>query len=260
MTCLRCTPLGARPESAEGVLALKNRESLRIDQQIPAPPREHQLRLAWIALERLAQLPDVPFDAPRARARIGDAHQLADLPGADHLPGALGEDHEEVVLGGTQRHRPIAHDDLACAAIDDQALADPENRVPLGERAVRAPQHGFHARDQLARAERLDQVIVAAELQAGHLVVYGLLRGEEDDGHGGDLADASARLQAVHARHDYVEDDQVRAMLEKLAQAFFAARRGDRLEAGVEQSQLDHAHVRRIVVDDEYSLRHSQAL
>ena len=59
-------------------------------------------------------------------------------------------------------------------------VAGPE---PLGGsgRCLRAPEHRPDAGDQLARAERLHDVVVGPELEAGHPVGLVPARGEHDD-------------------------------------------------------------------------------
>jgi hypothetical protein len=48
----------------------------------------------------------------------------------------------------------------------------------------RAAAHdGLDAREQLARRERLDEVVVRARLEPGDLVGLGVAAGEQDDGH-----------------------------------------------------------------------------
>ena len=73
-----------------------------------------------------------------------------------------------------------------------------------------AAQHRVHARQQLARVERLGQVVVGADLEADDAVDVLHLGGEHDDGRtvaGG--AQPAADRQAILARQHQVEDDQV---------------------------------------------------
>jgi hypothetical protein len=48
--------------------------------------------------------------------------------------------------------------------------------------AVRAPQHGADARDHLGAGERLDDVVVGAQLEADDAVGLGPARGHHDHG------------------------------------------------------------------------------
>ena len=72
-----------------------------------------------------------------------------------------------------------------------------------------AAQKGAHAGDELAHAEGLRQVVVAADLEAHHLVELGVARGEEQHGHRGLRAQTAAQLVAVHAGQHDVEHEQV---------------------------------------------------
>ena len=62
---------------------------------------------------------------------------------------------------------------------------------------VRAPQQRANARDELARRERLDEVVVGAELETGDAVLFLALGGEHDDRHVGGVADRAADLLAA---------------------------------------------------------------
>ncbi|SPF49561.1 hypothetical protein SBA4_4090016 [Candidatus Sulfopaludibacter sp. SbA4] len=72
---------------------------------------------------------------------------------------------------------------------------------------------GLHARDQLARAEGLGHVVVAADFEAQHAVHLVRSRGEKQDrgpAQHGRLADQPAQLEAVYlGKHD-VQQDEVR--------------------------------------------------
>ena len=79
--------------------------------------------------------------------------------------------------------------------------------------ARRPAQHGLHPLDQLLDAERLGDVVVAAEPQALDLVLGGVAGGEEDDRDPGAgalvLAQAAGHLEAVEVGEHHVEHDQV---------------------------------------------------
>src|SRR5438045_2930309 len=76
--------------------------------------------------------------------------------------------------------------------------------TPRGARQDRAD-----AGHQLARAERLRQVVVAAELEPEDTVDLLVLRGEKDDRHVRAAPQPPADLGAVELRHHDVEDDEV---------------------------------------------------
>jgi hypothetical protein len=76
---------------------------------------------------------------------------------------------------------------------------------------ARAPQPGAHARDQLARREGLDDVVVGADLQAHDAVHFFRARGQHHDGDLRHRADFAADGEAVFARHHHVEQHKVEA-------------------------------------------------
>ena len=108
----------------------------------------------------------------------------------------------------------------------DGELAELEHlalRLGIG---VDAAQQGAHAGDQLARAERLDQVVVGAQLQADDAVLDLALGGEHDDGHVGVVADGAANALAGNAREHEVKDDQVEVVLGEFLQRLLAVADG----------------------------------
>jgi hypothetical protein len=73
-----------------------------------------------------------------------------------------------------------------------------------------AAQDHVDPRDQLARAERLCHVIVAADLEFQHAIDLVVARGEKQDRHVGGLSDLAADFKPVKLGHADVEDDEVR--------------------------------------------------
>ena len=103
-------------------------------------------------------------------------------------------------------------------------------RLAAGRR-LRAPQDGAHPRQQLARVERLGQVVVGAELEPDDLVDVVALGGEHDDrrvGALGQRADAAADLEPVDAGEHDVEQHHVEvALLQRGQPALPVAGDGD---------------------------------
>ena len=82
-----------------------------------------------------------------------------------------------------------------------------------GDVVPRASQHGVDARAQLARAERLGDVVVGAGLEALQRVDLLGARAQHHDVRRADGADALRGLEAVHAGHVDVERRDERLML-----------------------------------------------
>ena len=110
-------------------------------------------------------------------------------------------------------------------------------------------------RDELARAERLGDVVVRAGLQRADLVVLVADRGEHEDRHLAPLARRAADLDAVAVGQDEVEDRRVRALQRRDVQRLGGGLRRQRLEAGLAHHDLQRAHDLRLVVADEHALR-----
>ena len=72
-----------------------------------------------------------------------------------------------------------------------------------------AAQQGVDARQELADAEGLGEVVVSAQLEAHDLVEFGVPCREEEDGDVGAAADAAADLVAVDAGEHDVQDHEV---------------------------------------------------
>jgi hypothetical protein len=111
--------------------------------------------------------------------------------------------------------------------------------------------HAAHARDQLARRERLGDVVVGAELEADDAVDLVAARGQEDDRHLARLANPLEDLEAARIGQADVEDDQRRGRLADPLQRFLAGRAPGRLEAVGAQRVLQRVGDAGLVLDDE---------
>jgi hypothetical protein len=112
-----------------------------------------------------------------------------------------------------------------------------------------AAQDHVDPRDQLARAERLCHVIVAADLEFQHAIDLVVARGEKQDRHVGGLSDLAADFKPVKLGHADVEDDEVRPVGGKAGQALFAVARFGHGHAGLAQRHADDFADVQVVVD-----------
>src|SRR5207253_5038264 len=88
-----------------------------------------------------------------------------------------------------------------------------------------AAEEDLHARQQLAHRERLAEVVVRTDLESEDAVELLVARGEKDDGDAlGLRADAAAELEAVHLRHEDVEDHQTGQLVLECVPRFEAVR------------------------------------
>src|SRR5262249_6360599 len=120
-----------------------------------------------------------------------------------------------------------------------------------------AAEHCLHARDELARLERLGDVIIRAELEADDAVRNVAPGGQHDDWQAAGFADLAAHGEAVHVGQHDVKDDPVRRRRLQGAKAGLGMRHrlhGEAEPAEVLREQLVQALV---VVNDENSRAHS---
>ena len=140
---------------------------------------------------------------------------------------------------------------LAAAQVD---LDVAEGHHFLGRRALPgAAEDGPHPRHQLPGRERLDQVVVGAQLEAEDAVDLVVARREEEDGHGAAGADLAADVEAVAgSRQADVEDDDPRVLLLEDLQALLAVAGQEHAEALAAQVQVHQVGDVRVVLDDDH--------
>src|SRR5581483_8689676 len=131
-------------------------------------------------VELAPQLRDVHVHGAGA-ARVGHAPDEVEQPLArEHDPRVLEEAREQVELLARQLDRLAAHRHLARVAAEDDV---PRREDDVLGAALGATQDRLDPRRQLARRERLRDVVVGAELEAGDTVGFLVTRGEHDDRH-----------------------------------------------------------------------------
>ena len=118
---------------------------------------------------------------------------------------------EQELLGGQADRAPAVGDEVALPVEFDGPVR--QHGVPRLGPSLRAAEQGPDARHQLARAERLGDVVVGPQLEADDAVrLLGAGR-EHDDGQRAGLGGAAQRaadLEAVDAGQHEIEDHQVR--------------------------------------------------
>ena len=121
------------------------------------------------------------------------------------------------------------------------------------------PQDRIDPRHQFARAERLGDVIVAADLEAEDAINLLVAGRQKQDRRIRGLADLPADLQAVHLRHADIEHDQLVDAAVEQPQRFLAVLRGGDRHAGLFEREADDVADMRIVVDDENGMQPCRA-
>src|SRR5439155_3218876 len=162
------------------------------------------------------ELPAQPADShvDRAVEWIGTApaRPVEELVAREHAAWPLDEAGEQVELGRGQGHaRSVGALDAARIEIDDEAAeAAPAPLTGTRSGYLRASQDGADARQQLARVERLAQIVVGAELEPDDTVDVVVLGSEHQDRRRTTRAQTPADRQAVLARQHQIENDEVR--------------------------------------------------
>jgi hypothetical protein len=108
-------------------------------------------------------------------------------------------------------------------------VVEGQRRLRASVALAGAAQQRAHAGDELARAERLGEVVVGAEVEAADAVVLGRLCGEHDDRDVGVAAHLAAHLLAGQVREHEVEDHDARPERLRQREQVAAADRGQHL-------------------------------
>ena len=180
------------------------------------------------------------------RAEPVDVPDLVDEPLAAHDGAGLAhEQGEEVELLARELQRLAVerHGARRRVELDGADLQRAGRRGGRG--GARAAQDGADAGDELARAERLDDVVVGAELEAQHAVGLVAAGGEHDHRHALAVAQLAQQVEARAVGEHDVEEHEVGALAagdlepgrqragrlraEALASEGFRQRNGDRL-------------------------------
>ena len=146
-------------------------------------------------------------------------------------PGPRGEGRQQLELGRRQVDGRAGH----LGPHPRQVEHDVAGTDRLGglERAVGPAQDRPDPRHELARAERLGQVVVGAELEPEELVELVVARGQHHDRHRRVAAQLPGDVEAVEAGQAEVEDDEVGPALTDRGQRRRAVAGGQHGEARV---------------------------
>ena len=176
---------------------------------------------------------------------------------------ALGVGHEEMqqaVFGGADVDRRGGAVDLGEHAVRGAVDAQPADlHAAVLVVLARTAHHRAHPRQQLARGERLDHVVVDAGLEPADAVVLLAAGGEHDDRDvaGQRLAAPAPRqFQAAGAGQHPVQQDQVRHAFGDRGLRLARVAGRHRVEIALAQGVGDHVADRGFVVDDEDALLH----
>ena len=120
---------------------------------------------------------------------------LTEAPG--DAAGIARECRQEIAFGrGELHHLVVPYDDVPVRLHDQVFQTDRVGVVDAGH----AAQHRLDARHELARAERLRDVIIGAERETPQPIGFVYTRRQHDDGDGRFVPQRFGDVQAVHVR------------------------------------------------------------
>jgi hypothetical protein len=162
--------------------------------------------------ELAAQAGNLDVDGAVRHRVIRSLHRIDDLRPREHPPRVPGEKVEEREFGAGEVHRPAADPHFIPGRIDGQ-VADFQHRRNVRDPLRPAPQDAPDPGREHLGTERLDDVILGAQLEPGHDVRILALCGEHDHRHAGRAGftlERPAHVEAADARQHQIEQDQVR--------------------------------------------------
>ena len=137
--------------------------------------------------------------------------------------------------------------------IDDESLDGDRTGAEGYGSDLAAAERGVHARDELAHAEGLGEVVVGADLERVHLVVLAAARGDHDDRRHDALGASALRHgPAVETRKHQVDNGDVGALEAELAQPALAILRPLDVEPAVTEVRTDRACDDSVVLDQQH--------
>src|SRR5215470_8142069 len=122
----------------------------------------------------------------------------------------------------------------------------------LEPRFVEASQDGADPRQQFLELERLDQVVVGAQVQALYAIVELVLCRQHDDSEVGPAAQAPADLIAVGSRHHEIQDHDVGLKVRGQGQRFAAVLRLQHLVTLIAKASGQELADEELVIYDEH--------
>ena len=207
-------------------------------------------------LEREAQPPHVDVDGALPDRDMGAPRRVEQLRARIDPPGMGHQEVQQPELG-----RPEIDAALSCADPVSRRVEAQPGELDGVVGALRRPpaQHRLDPREQLARRERLGQVVVRADLQPGELVGFARSRGQHDDR---DVAGAPVAAQAAREREARlagqhpVEQHHVGKGFRHQTLGIPHARCAQRAMPGMLEVHRDQLADRGLVLDDQDGVAH----
>ena len=184
-------------------------------------------------------------------------HLVQQLVAGEHPVGGGGQVVEQLQLLGGRIHPLAVHQQLVGVQVDHQ-LVEGELLLPGAVLVpAEAAEHRVDAGQHLLHLEGLDDVVVGAPLQAGHLVLGLSLGGEHDHRGLVALPDLLEHRPAVHHRQHDVQQHQVGVEGAEQLHALAAVVGYHRLEALLLQIEVEQLRNIGVVLHNQNLFRHS---
>src|SRR5215218_3866394 len=144
-----------------------------------APDRDDRRRVSQLA----AELPHVDVHRAGIAGERVPPDALEQLVARQHEAAVVEQLPEQVELLRRELDLLVAHLALAAAGVDREVAMVEHLGLRVAPLRGRAPQNGLDARDELARVERLRQVVVGADLEPDDLLDVLVARRQHQDRH-----------------------------------------------------------------------------
>jgi hypothetical protein len=167
-----------------------------------------------------------------------------------HPPAALDERAQQLEVAARERHVGATDRDPHRREVHRETSHAHERRRGA-DLTGRAADERLKASEQLARRERLDQVVVGPELEAQHAVALLGAGGHHDDGDARPSPQGPADVETVSAREHDIEDHHLERALRLLGNGALAVAHVRDHDGSVLEVLLREAGEAIVVLDEE---------
>ena len=202
---------------------------------------------------------DERVDAPLSHKRVVTPHALHECLPAEDDAGVARKKIEHVELVAGQLDFVAVHARVPTRRIDRQTLDGDRPRVVADPRhkprRARTAQKRANARDELADAERLGQIVICPALEPEDLVRFFAPRREHQDR---DIAirgvapDGAADGDAIESGKHQIQDNEIERLGARQAKSFVAVTYCDRFQPLEREVQRDEVADMRLVFDHQH--------
>ena len=192
-----------------------------------------------LRLDLLAQPVHTDIDAAIERVVAAPVREVEQLLARQNPVGMVGKCLQQVELHGGDRHLAAIQRKQAAQLQVEQAVAEADLTPAQAQRWRGCwpdpPQYALDPRQQLARVERLGDIIVSTNLEPDH-AIHGVARcREHHDTDATAYPQLARKAEPIFARHPQIEDDQIDRPLSQ-----HLAGRGDTLRDTDGKAFRDH--------------------